>query len=70
MPKPKNPNAQTIKNIRKATAVYIYTMRKPSKSQWFPDIESKHADGTEYTLAETQVACMDAIDQCNAKFAK
>ena len=64
MPKPKNPNAQTIKNIRKATAVYIYTMRKPSKSQWFPDIE------TAETIEETMLNCMDAIDQCNKKFAK
>jgi predicted amino acid racemase len=64
MPKPKNPNAQTIKNIRKATAVYIYTMRKPSKSQWFPDIE------TFDTIEDTMLACMKAIDEANDKFAK
>jgi len=54
----------TIKNIRKATAVYIHTIRKASKSQWFPDIAHTA------TIAGTQVECMKAIDEANAKFLK
>jgi hypothetical protein len=57
-------NNKTIKNLRKATCVYIHTLRKASKSQWFPDIANKS------TIAETLVACMDAIDEANQKFAK
>ena len=53
---------KTIKTIRKATAVYIYTVRKASKSQWFPDIKD------EPTIKETLAACMDAIDEANSKF--
>lgn len=53
---------KTIKTIRKATAVYIYTVRKASKSQWFPDIKSSE------TVKETLADCMEAIDEANRKF--
>jgi hypothetical protein len=65
-----NPNAKTIKNLRKATCVYIHTLRKASKSQWFPDIKAVNENGTALTVQETLVECMDAIDQANQKFAK
>ena len=55
---------KTIKTIRKATVAYIHTIRKASKSQWFPDIAHTA------TIAGTQVECMKAIDEANAKFLK
>ena len=69
-PNAPKPDTKTIKNIRKATAVYIHTIRKASKSQWFPDIKFMHDDGTALNVSETLAECMDAIDQANTKFIK
>jgi hypothetical protein len=60
----------TIKNIRKATAVYIHTIRKASKSQWFPDIEETNEQGKPLTITQFTLNCMKAIDEANTKFIK
>lgn len=68
MPNPKETippeTKKTIKALRTATTAFIYALRKPSKSMWFPDIE------TASTVAETKENCLKALDEAIDKFVK